>query len=235
MLVAGIFVYDIFIALYTPYASDEGINLTTAFVGVGQLVLLAVQCVIFYRQSNLMNNQTNLMNAQTNEIKTQTTLALQSYIATHPPLIRVRPIVNVVTYLNEEETLKITIVRIPIINIGSTNATVISVGAVMFEMEPDGRIKTRWTPEGKEYKISMVPGNLHVLQADSSNGILEYKLILNSNNALYLRGEILYTDDRGTIRTTSFVRRYNEMKRGFLKLNKADVLAEYEYEDESNT
>ncbi len=216
MLVAGIVSYDIFTALYTPYTSDEDISLATAFVGVGQLVLLAVQSFIFYRQANLMNTQKNLMNAQTNEIKTQTTLALQSYIATHPPLIRVRPIMNVVTPFNEGVGTIITIVRIPIINIGSTNATVVSIGAVMFEMQPDGHIKTPWTPEGKEQKISMVPGHLHVLQGDSSNGILEYKLTPNSNNVLYLRGEIVYTDDRGTIRTTSFIRNYEAMKRGFL-------------------
>ena len=217
------------VAVDAPNAGDLGSNGVLIIIGAAQLITFCIQCFIFYRQSALMT-------VQTEQIKTQTTLTHQDYIATHPPLIRVRPITNVVTPLSnpltpyKEEIYKITLTHLPISNIGSTNATITSIGLAIFEMNGVGAIRGKWHPEGKECKIIVVPGEKKILRGNGAEGLWEYTIQF-PENIVYLRGEIIYHDARGSSRTTSFVRRFDRAKNGFLRIEKSDPLVDYDYED----
>ncbi len=234
MLLAAVLGYDVSTLLNTSYSGNEGTGFISALAAVGQLIILGFQALIFWRQSKLMTTQTNLIVTQTNELKTQTTLNQQNYIASHPPLIRVRPILTVTTPIDDYGALTVTVARVPIVNIGSTNANVISFGVVMFEMDFDGLIKSRWIPEAKDYTITLKPRDMHEFYGTGSSGLVEYNIPPSYEGWLYVRGEIVYTDDRGTVRTTSFVRKYAYMLKSFLKLKKKDRLFDYEYEDEAS-
>jgi hypothetical protein len=234
MLLAAIFGYEASTLLNTAYSGDEDTSFISALTSVGQLVVLVFQALIFWRQSKLMTTQTELITTQTNELKTQTTLNQQNYIASHPPLIRVRPILTVSIPTDDYGALTVTVARIPIVNIGSTNANIIAFGVVMFEMDFDGSMKSRWIPEAKDYAITLKPRDTHEFYGTGSSGLVEYNIPPSYEGWLYVRGEIVYTDDRGTVRTTSFVRKYAPLFKSFLKLKKKDRLFDYEYEDEAS-
>jgi len=76
----------------------------------------------------------------------------------------------------------------------------------------------------------VAPGEKKILQGNGLEGILEYKM-LSAENRIYMRGEITYHDDRGAYRTTSFIRRFDNVKNGFVRIDEFDPLAEYDYED----
>ena len=54
MLLAAILSYDVSTLLNTSYSGDEGTGFISALAAVGQLVVLAFQALIFWRQSKLM-------------------------------------------------------------------------------------------------------------------------------------------------------------------------------------
>lgn len=230
------------LAVDAPNAGDLGSNGVLVIIGAGQLITFCIQCFVFFRQERAMerqvslmveqgkvaSTQTELMTRQTDLISKQATIAQQDYIATHRPILRVRGVLNTVQRVSPQSDL-VVLAKITVTNIGSTNANVISRDARLFMLPPHGLTSSRWKPEFIDHKVTMLPGVPH--EFTEFNAVCEIPLDLVDGTRVYVVGEIRYSDDRGTVRSTGFVRIFNQSSGGFFKISEGDIFSDYDYED----
>ena len=156
-------------------------------------------------------------------------LAKHAFNASHRPKLRIQYI-DMDPLLNWQNPYG----SIVVINIGDTDATLLSIGADIFPRDKfkQEKIPFKVTQDPVRKRAVIMPGQQSEYVFISGTKLPEIAIneIKSGNMELCLIGRIYYLDQNKTKRITNFFRIYNSASDRFLRAAKEDAYADYEYE-----
>jgi len=219
-----------------PKPNDTyGITLIVALLGAGTSILtlfvIGYQTFIFRGQHEIMEGQRRLMRRQANISSQQITLARDEFLASHRPHMTIHQVTLLPDYSGARPDEAPLEAEFAIINSGTSAGTVISSAVELSylyydEIMPLRRMRRNEVIIPVRYEMGMA--DTRRIKGDDLSGLaFDEAGDPGFTKKLYLRGWLLYADDRERRRTTYFCWEYDRALERFRLTDDSEANATY--------